>query len=321
LADKAAKKIEMEIFEGKFFPEKRRQSIRFKEFAQQYLERKHAKKDGAWAKDVGRLKRLIPVFGGMHLEGITPKMIEDYRFKRGDDGVKPSTINREHALLKHMFTKAIKWGLVRENPAKLVALAKETPRVRYLDEDEKKCLLEAVRESQAEYLEPIVITALNTGMRKGEILNLIWDDVDFCRRVVRVRQSKTDQLREVPMTDWLYETLQHWRQKRLASKYVFSDINDNPIKSFRTAWDVAIKKAGIKDFRFHDLRHTFASYMRMAGMDIMSIKEIGGWKTLQMVARYSHISTERKRAEMLLFESVLHPKMDAKRMQIKTAIP
>jgi integrase len=141
---------------------------------------------------------------------------------------------------------------------------------------------------------------------------LEWEDVDFGRRVVRVRQTKTDQLREVPMTDWLFETLRQWRQKRLAFKYVFGDINDKPIKSFRTAWEVALKKAGIKDFRFHDLRHTFASYMRMAGMDIMSIKEIGGWKSLDMVDRYSHISNERKRAEMLIFENTLHPKLDAK---------
>jgi integrase len=316
LAEKAALKIELEVFEGKFFPNRKKLKVRFKEFADKYIEEHSKRKKRTWPRDLGSLNKLLPVFGDMYMEYITPKMVDDYRQRREKEGVKPSTVNREHALLKHMFTKAIEWELVKDNPAKRVKMAKETPRVRFLTEIEKDNLLQAVKCSHADYLEPIVITALNTGMRKGEILGLKWEDVDFNRRVVRVRQTKTDQLREVPMTDWLYEILWEWRQKRLAFRYVFNDINDKPIKSFRTAWEVALEKAGIKDFRFHDLRHTFASYMRMAGMDIMSIKEMGGWKTLDMVDRYSHISTERKRAEILIFESVLHPKVDEKRMQM-----
>lgn len=190
-----------------------------------------------------------------------------------------------------------------------------------MNKQESKRILEAAEISKAAYLKPLPVLALNTGMRKGEMLNLKWEDVDFNRRVIQVAQTKNDQPREVPITDWLYEILWEWRQKRLAFRYVFSDINDKPIKSFRTAWEAVLKKAGIKDFRFHDLRHTFASYMRMAGMDIMSIKEIGGWKTLDMVDRYSHISTERKRAEILIFENVLHPKVDEKRMQMYIESP
>jgi integrase len=87
--------------------------------------------------------------------------------------------------------------------------------------------------------------------------------------------------------------------------------------SLKTAFSIARKRAGIRDFRFHDLRHTAASQMYMSGLDIKFIKEIGGWKTLQMVDRYSHLSTEHKRASMLIFESHLHPAVEANSKQME----
>jgi integrase len=247
----------------------------------------------------------------MCLADITPKMIENYRIKREKEGVMPATINREHALLKHMYTKAMDWGCVKENPAKRVRLAKEQPRIRFLTKEEIRSLLAAAGESKAPHLKPILIMALDTAMRRGEILNLRWEDVDFERRAIQVKKTKNDQPREVPMTDRLHVTLWDWKKKRLDKGYVFANTNGSSITTVRTAFAVALRKAGIKDFRFHDLRHTAASQMYMAGLDIKLIKEIGGWKTLAMVDRYSHLTTDHKRAAMLIYESHIQSGHDA----------
>jgi integrase len=320
MAKLAAKKIEMQIFEGKFFPESRRCKVRFRDFAEEYMEKHSRRTKRSWPRDEQSLKRLLPCFGDVFLSDITPRMIENYRIKREKDGVKPATINREHALLKNMFTKAINWEIVRDNPAKKVPMGKEEPRIRFLSKEEISHLLDAAESDRAPYLMPILVLALNTGMRKGEILNLRWVDVDFERRAIQVKKTKNDQPREVPMTDWLFDTLWDWKQKRLDTEFVFTHNNRQPIRSLRTAFERALKRAGIEDFRFHDLRHTAASQMYMSGLDIKFIKEIGGWKTLQMVDRYSHISTEHKRASMLIFESHLHPAIDTKPQQIKRAL-
>ena len=319
LAELAAKKREMQIFEGKFFPENNKSKVKLREFAEEYMEKHSKRTKRSWPRDATSLKHLLPIFGDVFLSDITPKMIEDYRIKREKDGVKPATINREHALLKNMFTKAINWDVVRDNPAKKVPLGKEDKRIRFLNKEEIQRLLEAAESDRVPYLKPIIVLALNTAMRKGEILNLRWDDVDFARRAVQVKKTKNDQPREVPMTDWLYETLWNWRKKRLGSDQVFTNNNGQPIRSIRTAFERALQRAGIEDFRFHDLRHTAASQMYMSGLDIKFIKEIGGWKTLQMVDRYSHISTEHKRVSMLIFESYLHPAIETNTKHIETA--
>ena len=193
-----------------------------------------------------------------------------------------------------------------------LSVGKEKGRMRFLTTEERHVLLEVAETSKAPHLKPILVMAVDTRMRREETLNLGWEDVNFERRVIQVKKTKNDQPSEVPMTDWLFETLRDWRKKRLDKGLVFGNTSKvKPFTSIKTAFAVALRKAGIKDFRFHDLRHTWASHMRMAGLDIMSVKEIGGWKTLQMVDRYFHISTDHKRAEMLIFESHLNPKIKA----------
>ena len=283
LAELAAKKREMEIFEGKFFPEKKQKAkTKLRDLADEYMEKYAKRHKRSWKRDLTSLNQILPVLGDRYLDEITPKMIEEYRLRREKQGRMPATINRDHALLKHMFTKAIDWGIMKGNPAKRVKLVKEIPRVRFLTREEVHRLVEVSENKWAPYLKTIIM-AVNTGMWRGEILNLRWEDVDFTRRVIRVRRTKNDQPREVPMTDWLFEALCDWRkksQKRLDNGFVFVNNNGHPLTKFYKAFHVALNKANIRDFRFHDLRHTFASHMRMAGLDILEIKELGGWKTL-----------------------------------------
>jgi len=172
------------------------------------------------------LKGLIPYFGDKYLHEITTWFIEKYRHERRtenhkspDKSIKPATLNREIALLKHMFTKAIEWGFLKENPAKSIKLLKENNRrLRFLSEDEINRLLT----SCSGYLRDIVLLALNTGMRKGEIFNLKWQDVDLDLRMIHVSDSKNYEARDIPINDILYETLKALREKSgEGQEYVF----------------------------------------------------------------------------------------------------
>jgi len=189
-AELALKKVKVAIAENKFFDVKREQRVLFEEMAKEYLERYSRLNKRSTIRDDTSLKHLIPYFKNKYLFEISPQSIEDYKAKRLNDGMAKSTVNRELALLKHIYTKAIEWGKVTENPVKKVKLFKEdNQRVRYLEKGEIKMLLDTCKD----YMKPIVITALYTGMRLSEILNLTWDDIDFTRGIITVRITKNNE--------------------------------------------------------------------------------------------------------------------------------
>ncbi|PIV52714.1 MAG: hypothetical protein COS17_07820 [Elusimicrobia bacterium CG02_land_8_20_14_3_00_37_13] len=201
-----------------------------------------------------------------------------------------STVNRELALLKHIYTKAIEWGKVTENPVKKVKLFKEdNQRVRYLEKGEIKMLLDTCKD----YMKPIVITALYTGMRLSEILNLTWDDIDFTRGIITVRITKNNEKRYLPMNTELRNTLEYLKKNcNLDSPYAFCNSKGDKFAKYTIShrFNKVIKELGIKDFCFHCLRHTFASHLVMSGADIVTIQRLLGHKTLAMTLRYSHLS-------------------------------
>jgi len=181
--------------------------------------------------------------------------------------------------------------MTKDNPVRGVRfLPENNRRLRFLAPDEIRSLIDC----SPSYLKPIVITALNTGMRKGEILALTWDDVDFRRGQILVRHSKNGESRILEMNSLLSETLRQTR-KRPQFPQVFLGRNGRPAKSIRSAFKNACLRAGISDFRFHDLRHTFASHLVMNGTSITTVKELLGHKTLQMTLRYSHLSQSHKK--------------------------
>ncbi|UCF70700.1 MAG: site-specific integrase, partial [candidate division WOR-3 bacterium] len=191
--------------------------------------------------------------------------------------------------IKHMMTKAVHWGSLLKNPLRSVTKLKEPPgRVRYLTTDEISRLLYCC----PQHIKPIVITALNTGMRKGEILGLKWEDVDLIKRVILVRDSKNHRSRHIPINDILYAELLRLPHGPTDCEHVFVGKGNKPIRSIQNAWERALKAAGIVNFRFHDLRHTFASYLAMNGHNIRDIQELLGQKTILMTIRYSHLSNE-----------------------------
>ncbi len=224
----------------------------------------------------------------------------------------PATVNRYLAALSHAFTTAVnEWGWLDDSPMRKVKKPKEPRgRVRFLSDDttapdgtviegERTRLLKACEASKNSYLYPVVVLALSTGMRQGEIMGLTWDNVDLNQCRITLHETKNGELRVVPVAGKALELLkEHAKVRRLDTPLLFpgkpsKDKNGkNQYKpvDLRAPWEVALKAAGIEDFRFHDLRHSAASYLAMNGASIAEIAEVLGHKTLQMVKRYSHLS-------------------------------
>ena len=283
-------KRRVEIAEGKFLDPRKGGKIAFNKMGMEYLEVYSRPNKKSSRRDEISVKHLVSFFGGGDLFGITPLGVEKYKQKRISE-VSRNTVNRELAWLKHIFNKAQEWGKIKENPILSVRLFKvDDRRVRYLDKEGIGRLIKSCRDC----LRPIVVFALNTGMRKGEILSLKWTDIDLANRVISLVQTKNRMIREVPMNDTVIGILIRLRENS-KSPYVFCKKDGNPYKDIRGAFQSAVHKADIKDFRFHDLRHTFASHLVMAGIDLRTVQELLGHKSFQMTLRYSHLSPDHKR--------------------------
>ncbi len=291
LAELALKKVHVEIAEGKYLDVQKEQKIRFKDFAQTYAET-YGKKKRSWdSTDEHYLKKLSSFFGDKYLHEITPFLVQKYqtqwRQEKTNRGglVSVAYVNRELACLKCMFRLAIEWEYAAENPVKKIRFEKENnSRVRFLEKEELKKVLGFC----GPRLRPIVLLAVNTGMRKAEIQNLKWRDVDIQRGFITLHYTKNGETRRVPLNNTAKEALMSV-PKHPESPYIFCNTDGNPY-NFRVVFEKALSKAGIKDFRFHDLRHTAASYLAMSGVDLNTIRDILGHKSLDMVLRYAHLS-------------------------------
>ena len=199
-------------------------------------------------------------------------------------------VNNIIKILKAMFTKAYDWELISEDVLKRVRKVKqlkgENKRLRYLSEEEAERLISACSKE----IRPIIITALNTAMRKSEILHLTWDRVDLKNRIILLDKTKNGERREIPINQTLYDALSGIT-RHIKCDYVF--YNPETLKPFydiKKSFAGALKKAHIIDFHFHDLRHTFASSLVMAGVDLATIQKLLGHKTINMTLRYAHLS-------------------------------
>ncbi|MBA3071035.1 MAG: site-specific integrase, partial [Nitrospirae bacterium] len=157
----------------------------------------------------------------------------------------------------------------------------------------------------------IAITALNTGMRKGEILGLTWDNLDLKHGFILLNVTKNGERREIPINDTLRGVLQGIT-RRLDIPYVFYDsITGKHYKDVKRSFKTALRRAGIKDFHFHDLRHTFASHLVMAGVDITTVSRLLGHKSLTMTLRYSHLAPSHMAKALDILDSTLNDKPTA----------
>jgi integrase len=259
-------------------------------FAETYLQRrKHMRSQ---KRDDLSARTLLRYFRGQNLMSILPSDIEDYKGIRMKDGVSNSTINRELTCFKRMYSLANKWGDAKNNPVKEVNFLEEPPgRTRFLSQEEAQKVIQ----NASKHLQPVIITALNTGMRLGEILSLKWNQVYIDNAIepyLELTITKNNRKRFIPLNRDMVDLLKHLEvMDKAESEYVFLGRQKKPLKCIKNPFGNAIKKAEIKDFRFHDLRHTFASHYVMSGGDLISLKEILGHSTLKMVERYSHLAS------------------------------
>lgn len=233
-------------------------------------------------------------FRRLKLTEIATVHIERLQSAQLQRGVSVSTVNKICNLVMASLRKAYDWDYITEFRIKYHPLKGETKRLRYLTEEECIKLINVAREP----LRSMIIIALHTGMRKGEILGLRWEDIDFKNRVIHLEKTKNHERRDIHMNETVYQTLLRLKTApQVSLKWVF--VNPKTGERFERCYpkrefQQVCKKAGIEDFHFHDLRHTFASHLVMRGVDIKTVQELLGHKKIEMTLRYSHLAESHK---------------------------
>ncbi len=302
-----------EVVLGKFNLVPRASILTFEAFAGRYEKLVSVHKRGR-AVEHYLIRTLGVVFGNKKITELTAEEAERYKTDRVRR-VKPATVNREMTLLKHMLSKAVEWKLLSTNPFRGIrSLNVPTRMERILELHEETRLLAACGGIRSWHLRPVIVLALNTGMRRGELLSLEWEQIDLMRRRIRILNAKTTSSeRSVPMNSTVYGLLCDLAQKR-TSKLVFPSKrrDGNRFLDLKKGFMKAVTLAGLPKIRFHDLRHTFATRLVQAGVDIITVQHLLGHARISMTARYAHSPDQARVAavERLdgLFESQPAPK-------------
>lgn len=259
---------------------------------------------------------------GKPLTGISVEDVEGWRTKRINEGIAPATVRRDLDSLSSVLTRAVRLKKVAENVVRQVERPKvdRTPKVRYLDAAEEKRLREALRARDEEmraarqsanrwrrerkheplpslphygdHLTPAVLLSMNTGMRRGELLQLRWAAVDMKGKQITIEGStaKSQQTRHIPLNAEALEVLKHWQEQAPESERVI------PIDTgFKSAWVPLLERAKITKFRWHDLRHHFASRLVQNGVPLNTVRELLGHGSMAMTLRYAHLAPDQKR--------------------------
>lgn len=260
------------------------------------------------------------------LDDLSQIHIERWKTDRLKSGIKPSTVNRDLQGLKSVLNRAVEWQAITESPAanvKRVRIEQEH-RVRYLEEEECKRLLAALKDRDDErrqarisgiehavirnreplkvfkgtytdYLHPLVILVMNTGLRRSEALSLTWSQVRLADRpliTVKAAHSKSGKTRRIPLNDKAVNVLARWKKQGSGQGLVFTH-QGKRILRVDTAWRNLMAKAKLDDFNFHDMRHDFASQLVMKGVDLYTVRELLGHGSIEMTQRYAHLAPGR----------------------------
>lgn len=296
------KRMEAEIRAGRYFGRDDAKERTFAEFIDRYIDKVLPNKP----KDSGKQKMLLTwwkaQFGKYFLCHITPSMISEKcdlllseKTRRGTLR-SPSTANRYLAALSTAYTTCQRnWQWVKENPVLQIKRPKENKgRERYLDKNEIACLLSVCKKSKSPHLYAVTLFAIATGARKGEILGLKWEDVDFTRCTATFRETKNGETRTIHLSNAIVKCLKEECSKRtMLSEYVFPSKDGKKPACIRGAWENAVEEAGLENgVVFHTLRHTAISHLAMmGGYNSLQIASISGHKSLSQLKRYSHLST------------------------------
>ena len=256
----------------------------------------------SWNTDESMIRNhLIPQLGNMEMGSIKPPDIAVFVERMKSEGYASGTCNRALVLLRYGFALAIRWKLsgIDSNPVKEIKNIKDDNKIeRYLTEVQTRELLHAIRQSSSEMLQYIVLFLIYTGARKREVLDARWRDVDWAQKSWRIPKTKSGKVRHVPLSTGAMKVLEHLRLKVrkgfLEDQAIFANPNTgDPFVSFFYSWNNARVRAGLPDFRIHDLRHSFASYLVNAGRSLYEVQELLGHADIKTTSRYAHLSRER----------------------------
>jgi integrase len=283
------------------------------------------------AATVARLKASFAEHLDKKIGDLTPWIVEKWRAGRLKDGAKAATVNRDLDDLKSSLTKAAVWGLIEANPIAGVKRSKvdAARSARFLSADEEAQLRRALdgREDRirrqrdsanawraerqyellpdlragafADYLKPLVLVSLHTGMRRGELFALTWQNVDMAagRITVQGATAKSGTTRHLPLNSEALAVLRGWRDQAAdKAELAFPGKHGDALNNTRRSWEGVLRAAGITRFRWHDMRHTFASNLVMAGVDLNTVRELLGHSDYKMTQRYAHLAPEHKAA-------------------------
>jgi integrase len=297
----------------------------FNDLAKKYLT--WAQHQKAISSKEGFVKALVARFGNLPLRHFSTLLVEEYQTQRLISGDKPTTgdipsppnlpatVNRHTATLAHMIRKAVDWEMVGEDTLRRVRKVKQLPennrRLRFLSGEEARALVDVCGKDHRGsplgdlHLQRIVVCALSTGMRKGEILSLEWDrHIDLRHGFILLDKTKNGERRQIPISPLLRESLKGI-VRRVDVPYVFHDSKGRRYKDVKTGFASACERSGLTDFRFHDLRHTFASLLVMGGVDLATVKDLLGHKEFKMTLRYAHLAPAHKVAALGILDGAL----------------
>jgi integrase len=285
-------KRKQEALEGLKLPETRRRlSTTFVEIARDTLEYSRSTKvPDAYRIDCWHMETVLMWFRERAIDQITPQDVERKLTELADDGRKPATVNRYRALLSLCFSLAIRNGKIATNPVRFVKRRKENnERVRFLEEQEERKLRDKMKELCPECV-PEFDLALHTGMRRGEQYRLRWQDVDLKRGIITIPRSKHGETRHVQINSVARAALLTLRSRGDGLGYVSPGLEGPRNKDSRPWFEGVVKHASLPDFRWHDLRHTFASRLVMAGVPLRAVQILLGHKRMETTLRYSHLA-------------------------------
>lgn len=285
------RKRKTEALQGRKLPENlRRPRVSFAEIAQDALSHSKAHKvPDAYRIDHWHMETILGWFRERVAEEITPQDIERKLAALAEEGRKPATVNRYRALLSLVFSLAQRNGKLSTNPVRQVKRRKENnERVRFLEPEEEKKLRDKIIELSPEH-EPEFDLALHTGMRRGEQYRLRWQDVDLKRGILTITRSKHGEARRIQINSTARAALLKLRQRSAGVGYVCPGYEGPRTRDWREWFEDALKAAKIANFRWHDLRHTFASRLVMAGVPLRAVQVLLGHKRIETTLRYSHL--------------------------------
>jgi integrase len=315
-----AASLESAMKDNRHFPQRRARRTRFADLVRRYQESALKELPELSAdKREQHLEWWAKHFAGRTLAEITPDVIAEARdalatetFTRGKvrtvkgEKIPPkeyprsgATVNRYLATLSHLFSIAVKeWRLLDRNPVGDISKKKEARgRIRFLSDTERDALLEACAKSDWPPLHMLVLLAISTGARRGELIRLKWADIDLKTARATVHETKNGDPRVLPLVGKALTALRELKlQGSAASEWVFQQPSGfpGPYEGFDSHWYAALKAADIQDFRFHDLRHTCASYLAGQGASLLEIGDVLGHRTAAMTMRYSHLTKSHK---------------------------